>query len=357
MKHCKHCNDTLFTEIYDTCMTCFEKQPAESTMTKTIEQYQQDALWYQNEIKRLESCCSNLQGVVKGDAYNIKRLSEENERLVKIYNDQRDILDKILFELPVGSVTSHSYENIPVGNVTSHSYENIPERVAYYVRESAECSAECEKLHDEKTKAVNDYLLLQVYTEEDTASLQSLEKAIKTHYEYYSGFAANKHLSAIQMLDVLFKNNLGSGETQVLRAELEALKVKSRLFKSTQDGQEYLRCLHQEGDKHQSVGLWILDCLSYKESLEEIIKRPRKSETYRLIAQKALGLLSDDEYQPELLIEENLKLKMKIEDLESLIIDNALNKIYPEKVNPLMCCEDCGEYWDYHHEQHCKANL
>ena len=350
MKHCKHCNDTLFTEIYDTCMTCFEKQPTESTMTKTIDQYEGDCLWYQNEIIKLQNEleCYKKNGDVKSDV--VKR--------------QQEILDKILFELPVG-------------NVTTHTYENIPDRVKYYVREHALLESNQDEANELIAQSMpnffdhpsagyildNTALLIGIADKAkieawaDREDLESLEKAIKTHYEYYSGFAVNKNLSAIQMLDVLFKNNLGSGETQVLRAELEALKVKSRLFKSTQDGQEYLRCLHQEGDKHQSVGLWILDCLSYKESLEEIIKRPRKSETCRLIAQKALGLLSDDEYQPELLIEENLKLKMKIEDLESLIIDNALNKIYPKKVNPLMQCKDCGEYWDYHHEQHCKANL
>ena len=36
MNTCKHCNDTLYTEIYDTCMTCFEKQPQPTqTMTTT----------------------------------------------------------------------------------------------------------------------------------------------------------------------------------------------------------------------------------------------------------------------------------------------------------------------------------
>lgn len=43
---------------------------------------QQTEAEYQKEIKRLESYCSNLHAVVKGDSYNIKRLSEENERLI-----------------------------------------------------------------------------------------------------------------------------------------------------------------------------------------------------------------------------------------------------------------------------------
>ena len=279
---------------------------------------------------------------------------------------ENSILDRILLELPAS-------------NVTSHTYENIPERVAYYVKESAELGEIVEKLHDEKTKAVNDYLLLQVYTEEDAETLQSLEKAIKTHYEYYKGFAAKKHLSSIQMLDALFslcvadskqneslvddnsKDESGSkkfqsvaqllnylhpeiasnqaeesarykaalDENEYLLEQLEALKDKSRLFKSAQDGQEYLRCLHQRGNKHQSVGFWVEDAVAYKAALEEIVKRPRKSETCKLIAQKALGLLNDEVYQPELLMEENLKLKMKIEDLQAVIDDELLNKVFP----------------------------
>jgi hypothetical protein len=286
MKHCKHCNDTLFTEIYDTCMTCyekllafqstcFEKQPTESTMTKTIEQYQQDALWYQNEIKRL----------------------------IKIYNDQQEILDKILFELPVG-------------NVTSHSYENIPERVKYYVREHSSLANDWESAID-----LIESSWPKFFHSDEMTITQTVKNLIKMAND-----GALSAWAADEATETLKEDN------QNLLEKLEALKVKSRLFKEAQDGQEYLRCLHQEGDKHQSVGLWILDCLSYKESLEGIIKRPRKSETCRLIAQKALGLLSDDEYQPELLIEENLKLKMKIEDLQAVIDSELLNKVFTNKV-------------------------
>ena len=309
MKHCKHCNDTLFTEAYDTCMTCFEKQPTESTMTKTIDQYEGDCLWYQREINA-------LQATVNGDGYNIKRLSEENEKF-------RAILDKILFELPVG-------------NITSHSYENIPDRVKYYVREHALLESHQDEANELIAQSMpnffdhpdagyildNTALLIGIADKAkieawgDREDLEALQEEIKTCYEYYAGFGVKKDLKPAQMLNYLLKSKSGKDITSI------------------------------ESERDQ-----------YKAALEEIIKRPRKSETCRLIAQKALGLLSDDEYQPELLIEENLALKMKIEDLESLIIDNALNKIYPEKVNPLMQCKDCGEYWDYHHEQHCKANL
>ena len=160
MKNCKHCNDTLFTEIYDTCMTCYEN------------------------------------------------------------------------------------------------------------------------LHDISINRTN--LCLQ---EDDYLSLKLLEKAIKTHYEYYAGFAANKHLSTIQMLDTLF-----SWDYDVDTKENE--------------------------------------CARYKAALEEIVKRPRKSETCKLIAQQALGLLNDDHQQPELLIEENLRLKIKIEDLQAIIDSELLDKVF-----------------------------
>lgn len=393
MKHCKHCNDTLFTEIYDTCMTCFEKQPTESTMTKTIKQYQQDCLWYQREIKRLESCCSNLQGVAKGDAYNIKRLSEENERLVKIYNDQKNILHEILHELPVG-------------NITTHTYENIPERVAYYVKENAKCE-----------KEVTDALLATWVAEE---SLEVLEESIKAYYEYYAGFAANKNLTSFQMLDTLFKskpvyNRVDTKENTHLvndnrklhgelakcikdsenieneRDECKKLAVEQYLHieeldKENENNFQLIAKLIEERDRYQEDTVRLLARLGttqermidaererdklkcernlwkaeesahYKAALEEIVKRPRRSETCKLIAQKALGRLNDEEYQPELLIEENLALKMKIEDLQTVINEQILNKVFHEKVNPLTCCPDCGEYWDYHHEQHCKVN-
>ena len=128
---------------------------------------------------------------------------------------------------------------------------------------------------------------MQVYAEEDAETLQSLEKAIKTHYDYYKGFAAKKHLSSIQMLDALFS-----------------------------------LCDTHDAKENESA--------HYKAALEEIIKRPRKSETCRLIAQQALGLLNDDRQQPELLMEENLRLKIKIEDLQAVIDSELLNKVFPQ---------------------------
>ena len=248
MTHCKHCNDTLFTEAYDTCMTCFEKHHAENS-----------------------------------------------------------ILDRILVELPVS-------------NVTSHTYENIPERVAYYVKESAELGEIVEKLYDEKTKAVNDYLLLQVYAEEDAETLQSLEKAIKTHYDYYKGFAAKKHLSSIQMLDALFSLCVAdSKQNESLVDDNSKDESGSKKFQSVA---QLLNYLHPEIASNQAE-----ECARYKAALEEIVKRPRRSETCRLIAQQALGVLNDDHHQPELLMEENLRLKIRIEDLQAMIDNELLNKM------------------------------
>lgn len=303
MKHCKHCNDTLFTEIYDTCMTCFEKQPTESTMTKTIEQYQQDCLWYQKEINA-------LQATVNGDGFNIKRLTEENEKLrnelecykkngdVKsnVVKRQQEILDKILFELPVG-------------NVTSHSYENIPERVKYYVREHALLKSNQDEANELIAQSMpnffdhpsagyildNTALLIGIADKAtieawaDREDLEALQEEIKTCYEYYAGFGVKKDLKPAQMLNYLLKSKSAKDITSI------------------------------ESERDQ-----------YKAALEEIVKRPRKSETCKLIAQQALGLLNDDEYQPELLIEENLKLKMKIEDLQAVIDNELIDRVFSQ---------------------------
>jgi hypothetical protein len=76
----------------------------------------------------------------------------------------------------------------------------------------------------------------------------------------------------------------------------------------------------------EQVASYVKENQSFRNALEEIAKKNRKAETCRLIALKALGRLNDN-YQPELLIEENLKLKMKVEDLESQIINIALEKV------------------------------
>jgi hypothetical protein len=109
----------------------------------------------------------------------------------------------------------------------------------------------------------------------------------------------------------------------------------------------------------EQVASYVKENQSFRNALEEIAKKNRKAETCRLIALKALGELTDEDYQPELLIEENLALKMKVEDLESLIMNTTLKKIFltEAQAHPLMHCKDCGDYLSYHHEERCKGKL
>jgi len=203
---------------------------------------------YLKEINLLESRCSNLQAVVNGDAYNIKRLSEINERLVDA------------------------------------------------------CSI-------------------------SEMELETLQGEIEMTYRYYTGIGAKKDLTTTQMLNHILKNVPNYKPTKE-EHDLEDMK------------------------RH---------CDHYIKALEEITKKNRKAETCRMIALKALGELNDDNYQPELLIEENLKLKIQVEDLESKIIKYSIDKVFiPLKDcdgNPITHCQDCGEYWGYHHEEYCKGKL
>jgi len=153
--------------------------------------------------------------------------------------------------------------------------------------------------------------------------LDALETEIEKFYKYYAGFGAKKDLTPSEMLDHILKNVPNYKPT----AEERDLEDMTR------------------------------HCAHYIKALQEITKKNRKAETCRMIALKALGELDSGEYQPELLIEENLALKMKVEDLESQIISSTLEKIFPteSQAHPLMHCKHCGEYWGYHHEEHCTA--
>ena len=157
---------------------------------------------------------------------------------------------------------------------------------------------------------------------EENEKLRS-ELQIKEFYEYYSGFGAKKDLTTTQMLNHLLQTVPNYKPTKE-EYDLEDMK------------------------RH---------CNHYIEALTEITKKNRKAETCRLIALKALGELDDNKYQPELLIEENLTLRMKVEDLESQIANIVLDKVFPKESHPLMHCKDCGEYWGYHHEEYCTAKL
>jgi hypothetical protein len=178
---------------------------------------------YLKEINRLESRCSNLQAIVNSDAYNIKRLSEVNERLVDA------------------------------------------------------CSI-------------------------SEMELETLQGEIKMTYEYYAGFGAKKDLTTTQMLNHILKNVPNYKPTKEEGHDLEDMK-------------------HQRDH--------------YIEALEEITKKNRKAETCRMIALKALGELDYNNYLPaELLVEENLKLRMKLEDVQSKLADAVLDKISVMKPKP-----------------------
>jgi hypothetical protein len=273
-------------------------------MEKTIEDYQKEINSLKNELE-----CYKKNGDIKSGL--VKR--------------QQDILDKTLFELPVSSIKHHTYES-------------IADRVKYYVREHASLSNDWESAigvieytwpkffhSDEMTitqtvknliKEANDDKLEAWADRED---LEALQAEIKEFYEYYAGFGAKKSLTTTQMLNHILQTVPNYKPTKE-EYDLEDMK------------------------RH---------CDHYIKALEEITKKNRKAETCRLIALKALGELTDEDYQPELLIEENLALRMKVEDLESQIINIALEKVFSR--NPLTDCPDCGKYWDYHHEEYCKA--
>ena len=328
MKRCTWCNDELFTDIYDTCMTCFEKYQIKTNMEKVIEGFQKEI--------------NALQATVNGDGFNIKRLSEENEKLrselecykkngdVKsdVVQRQKDILDKTLFELPVGSIKNHTYES-------------IPDRVKYYVREYAILDSNQDEANELIEKSIpnffdhpdagnildNTVILLKMANDDkleawaDREALEALQQEIEVFYEYYAGFGAKKDLTTTQMLNHILQTVPNYKPTKE-EYDLEDMK------------------------RH---------CYHYIEALTEITKKNRKAETCRMIALKALGELNHQDHQPELLIEENLKLRMELEDVQSKLADATLEKVFTEESHSLMDCQDCGKFWDYHHEEHCEA--
>jgi len=217
---------------------------------------------------------------------------------------QKEILDKTLFELPC------TY-------VSDHTYESIPEQVASYVKENQSLQNELDALENE---------------------LNAIETKIEEFYKYYAGFGAKKDLTISQMLDHILKN------VPNYKPTIEDHQKEIKALQATINGDGHnIKRLSEENEK-------------FRNAFKEIAKKNRKAETCRMIALKALDRLNDN-YQPELLIEENLALKMKVEDLESQIISSTLKKVFTAEDHPLMHCKDCGEYWGYHHEEHCKGKL
>ena len=354
MKHCKHCNDELFTDRYETCMTCYEKNHTQANMIKTIDQYEGESMWYQKEIIKLQNEleCYKKNGDVKSD-------------VVKM---QKDILDKTLFELPVGSIKHHTYESIPdrvkyyvgeyalleqekdavdeliaetmnffdnpkagsiLDNVTilikmankamldAWADKKVLEALQEEIKEHAANKEDCEKAIDYVNERLPNFYKNDInHTMYDTVielierlnkanldewveseKLETLEKEIEVFYEYYAGFGAKKDLTSAQMLNHILQSVPNYKPTKE-EYDLEDMK------------------------RH---------CNHYIKALTEITKKNRKAETCRLIALKALGELTDEDYQPELLIEENLALRMKVEDLETKLIDATLEKAFPKE--------------------------
>lgn len=272
MRHCKHCNDTLFTDQYETCMTCYETHHTELPMKK----------------------CPNCETYAKN-----------SETKSNIIGDLRSVLDKTLYELPVGY--------IPV-----HTYESIPEQVAYYVNEYTQLVNDVMTTADyienvipnfyQDTEDITMYNTTRklfailnkadLESRADTEALEALQGEIEMTYKYYAGFGTKKDLTATQMLN------------HILQTVPNYKTIK-------EEGHDL------EDMKHQRD--------HYIKALEEITKKNRKAETCRMIALKALGELTDEDHQPELLIEENLALRMKVEDLESKIIGYSIDKVFPKE--------------------------
>jgi len=133
-------------------------------------------------------------------------------------------------------------------------------------------------------------------------ALETLQKDIETYYKYYKGSGAEKNITTTQMLN------------QILQTVLN--------YKPTKEEYDM-----EDMKRH---------CNHYIEALEEITKKNRKEETCQMIALKALGELTDENYQPELLIEENLKLRMQAEDLESKIVEYSIDKVCPIEERKLL---------------------
>ena len=214
-----------------------------------------------------------------------------NTTIETLYIEYQDILLKTLSVLPVGY--------IPL-----HTFENIPSMVSKYVKRDADHYNEIEKLESIVEEAFPNFfdedkvytcynigeMLIEKYTEANN-QLTDLKKRILHAYNYFAGFGSNLTDSLEQLNFVI---------------ESKVKGVKNILSETS---------LQEK----------------YKIALEEICKRPQKSETCKMIAQKALGLLNDDDYQPELLIEENLKLKMEVEDLKAKLIKYTIGKVFPQQ--------------------------
>jgi len=399
MNNCKLCqkyDDTTFSEQFSICWHCFITHPQSTNyMNKSIEDYQKEIIdtedtvkYYKNDIKFLESSLK-VSEAREADLYEeVKHLQNELECWKKngevktdVVKRQKEILDKTLWQLPVGYVPAHTYENIP--DVVAHlvkehaanevDFENATDYIAtvmpnfYKEYEGTTMLDTVKRL----VKMGNDAILSDWSQGE---SLEALEHGIKDLYECNKRPNAPADLSASDMLNLMLHNGVSNGKDQ---SAVELLKENAVLSEHnillgkelgdiTDEFDELnnlVDTINEFYDKYNPLSsgkedtpikklIYILKdvpnykptkeehdledmkrhCDHYIKALEEITKKNRKAETCRMIALKALGEFDDEDYQaPELLREENLKLRMQVEDLESKLIDTTLEKVFPKE--------------------------
>lgn len=249
------------------------------------------------------------------------KLPMTNEDYQRENANLNNILQSILYE-------------IPEGFMTNRTYNDIPRIVQGYVKDNASFEEEEEAVEEMIKKSMPNFfyrssmiqnvaiLLEMAYpSHSHLEELEALRGEIRMTYEYYAGFGVGKDLTTTQMLNHILKTVPNYKPTE-LEHDLEDMK------------------------RH---------CDHYIKALEEISKKNRKAETCRMIALKALGELDSNNYQPELLIEDNLALRMKVEDLECKLIGIAVEKVFPLKSakmteaeldNLIARCIPGGDYCD-----------
>jgi hypothetical protein len=144
---------------------------------------------------------------------NCETYAKNSETKSDIIGDLWSVLDKTLYELPVGYIPAHTYES-------------IPERVAYYVNEYTKLVNDVMNTADYIENVIPDFYqdteditmynttrkLFAILNKADLESrvdreaLEALQGEIKMTYEYYAGFGAKKDLTATQMLNHILKN-------------------------------------------------------------------------------------------------------------------------------------------------------
>ena len=301
MKNCRKCNENLFSDQYDICMTCYE---LENIPMNNIDPKQLTAI----EIK-LDHLTTNL--------FRLQKSVEANN----VYESGHLYLTDVI-EDKYKYYSGFSYNK----DLTALAKLNYLTDIFFDKRDDAEC----QRLDQQYT----DSLLDNWVADEENEVLEEEVKEL-------TRIKGDNFLTISRLQD---ENKKLKEERDWYKLALEKICKRQGL----RPAPSLEECKYIASNALELYNKDTVEPDQYKEALEEIAKRPRKAETCKLIAKKALGLLSDDDYQPELLIEENLKLRMKVEDLESKLITETL-----EEIHPFMHCHYCGELKGYHHEKNC----